>query len=353
MPNIQPEKLAALAADIFAAVGVPQADARLVADSLVGANLRGHDSHGVMRVTQYVDYLRKGQYRPVARMTDIAESEALLATDGHWSLGQVLAHKLLDRLFPKLQALGTAVGTGRFYGHVGRLGEYAERAAARGAILVCAVNNNGSGQRVAPPGGVAPRLGTNPLCVGIPAPDRPPLVLDFGTSVAAEGKVRAHLLDNRRPVPDGWLLDPDGNPTNDPGVIYQDPPGTILPMGGFQAYKGFGLGLAIDLLSAGLSGGLAIHPDAPPVIGNNILFILVDPARLAGAEHLLQQAGIAIDYVRNTPRKPDVPKITLPGDPEQDTLAQRTAHGIPIPPGHLERLQALADELGIPADNLQ
>ena len=175
-----------------------------------------------------------------------------------------------------------------------------------GLILIATVNNNGAGQRVAPPGGIEPRLGTNPLCAAVPT-DRRPVVLDFGTSVVAEGKVRVYHI-NKRPVPEGWLLDPEGSPTTDPAVLYKPPLGSILPMGGAQAYKGFGLGLVLDMLAGGLSGGTVEPPRAPRRRkGNNVLFLALDPARFAGRDALLREVDRA---GRVRPRRPPGPRAS-------------------------------------------
>lgn len=347
MPTLTPNVLSDFSARIFRACGVPEEDARIVAESLVGANLRGHDSHGVMRVTQYVGYLRGGQYRVGVPLLIESETPAVVVADGQWGFGQIQAHRLLDRIFPKAKALGVAVGTARHCGHAGRLGEYAERAAAEGMVLLGTVNNDGAAQRVAPPGGIAPRLATNPLVASVPLPGADPLVVDFGTSAVSEGKVRTYYLDARKPVPEGWLLDCQGTPTCDPGVLYEAPTGTIRPMGGSQAYKGFGLGLVLDLLAGGLTGGNSAYPDPPPTVGNNIFFAVFDPAKFAGAEHLAAQADRCVGYVRSTPTAPGVSGITLPGDPERSVKEARAAGGIPLPEGHWAKLTELAAELGV------
>ena len=148
-----------------------------------------------------------------------------MVCDGQWGLGQVQAHRLLDLVIPKARAMGVAVGTARDCGHIGRLGEYAERAASLGLLLLATVNNGGAVQRVAPPGGLEPRLSTNPFCAGVPTADPDaPIVVDFGTSVVAEGKVRDYYI-SERPVPEGWLLDHQGQPTTDPSVLYEPPQG--------------------------------------------------------------------------------------------------------------------------------
>lgn len=345
MPTFADDALTAFVTRLFTASGVPEADASIVATSLVGANLRGHDSHGVMRVPQYLDFLAEGHYRKGVDLKIEHETEAVVVADGQWGLGQVQAHRLLDLILPKAEALGLAAGAARDCGHIGRLGEYAERAAESGLILLATVNNNGSGARVAPPGGLEPRLGTNPLCAGVPTDDEP-IVLDFGTSVVAEGKVRVYHINNR-PVPEGWLLDPSGRPTTDPSVIYGKPPGSILPMGGAQAYKGFGLSLVLDMLAGGLTGGRSSYAGAPPARGNNVVFLALDPARFAGRSSQVAESSKLADYVRSTPRAEGVDAVLLPGDPERLTLARRKAEGIPLEDAHWSKLAEVARRLGV------
>lgn len=345
MPDVNASILIDFVAAIFSAMSVPESEARLVAESLVGSNLRGHDSHGVMRATQYVGFLENGDYRTGVDLKVLHETPAVVVCDAQWGFGQIQAHRLLDLILPKAKTLGLAAGTARDCGHIGRLGEYAERVAAEGLILIATVNNCGSGQRVAPPGGTEPRLGTNPLCAGVPtAVD--PVVLDFGTSVVAEGKVRVHHI-NQRPVPEGWLLDAQGVPTTDPSVLYNNPLGSILPMGGAQAYKGFGLALVLDMLSGGLTGGHSSYPDAPAAKGNNVVFIAFDPSQFAGSDWLVREGTQLVNYLRSTPRAPGVDRITLPGDPERAALEQRTLNGIPIEEAHWAKLVELAQRLGV------
>jgi hydroxycarboxylate dehydrogenase B len=352
VPTLHAPTLLDFAMHLFEALGVPEADASIVARNLVGANLRGHDSHGVLRVPQYIDFLRKGDYRVGVDLKVESESPGVVVVDGQWGLGQVQAHRLLDLVIPKARELGLAAGTGRNIGHIGRLGEYAEKAAAEGLILIATVNNNGAGQRVAPPGGLEPRLGTNPLCVAVPT-DADPVVLDFGTSVVAEGKVRVHYFNDKKPVPEGWLLDPKGQPTTDPSVLYEPPLGSILPMGGPQAYKGFGLGLVLDMLAGGLTGGRSSHPGGAGAKGNNVVFLALDPERFVGLDALVEQSGGLASYVRATPRAEGVAAILLPGDPERMMFEYRSIEGIPLEEGHWAKLTELAESLGIAVPEIQ
>ncbi len=311
------------------------------------ANLRGHDSHGVMRLLQYVEFVERGEIRLGVDLRVVQETPALVVCDGQWGLGQVQAHRLLDLLFPKARALGVAVGAARDCGHIGRLGEYAERTAAAGLMLFATVNNCGGWQRVAPPGGIEPRLSTNPFCASIPTNQRDaPIVADFGTSVVAEGKVRGYYIGQRK-VPEGWLLDHKGQPTTDPAVLYEPPLGTILPLGGTQSYKGFGLALIFELWAGGLSGGRCSAPEARPVGGNNVLFVVFDPAQFAGKEWVNTQASRLAEFIRTTPRQPGVDAIILPGDPERISLERRSVDGIPLDMNLRAKLAQLAQKLGV------
>lgn len=348
MPTFPAAALVSLSRAIFEAAGVPPADAAVVANSLVDANLCGHDSHGVMRVPQYVEFIRKGTYKPGVELTVLAESPAVLATDANWGLGQVQAHRLLGRLIEKAKPLGVACGTLRNCGHTGRLGEYAEAAAREKMAFFGTVNSHGSGRRVAPPGGTEGRISTNPICLGVPT-SGDPVVLDFGTSVVAEGKVRVNF-QKKEPTPEGWLVDSTGKPTTDPAVLYTDPRGSILPFGGPQMYKGFGLGLLLDLLSGGLSGG-ACSAAAFPIAGqgNAGVFVVFNPALFGGVEHFLKETDCLTDYVRSCPTAAGVPCITLPGDPERAAKAKRQVEGIAIPDGTWELITKTAADVGVSA----
>jgi uncharacterized oxidoreductase len=344
MPILSADVLRDFTTGLLVRAGASVEESRVVATSLVESNLRGHDSHGVMRAPQYVGFLERGEYRAGVELVVVSEAPGVVVCDAQWGFGQVQAHRLLDRIVPKARALGVAAGAARDCGHLGRLGEYAERAAADGLILLATVNNCGSGQRVAPPGGVAPRLGTNPLCAAVPTGGEP-VVLDFGTSAVSEGKVRVYHI-NKRPTPEGWLLDADGRPTTNPAVLYEPPMGSILPMGGPQSYKGFGLALVLDMLCGGLTGGRSSYPGAPAARGNNVVFVLFDPERFAGLDALEREAGGVASFVRDTPRAAGVESILLPGDPERATLERRSAEGVPIEEAHWLKLVELAERLG-------
>jgi hydroxycarboxylate dehydrogenase B len=345
MPTFSAEALTHLAHSLFTAAGVPADDAAIVAHSLVDANLCGHDSHGMLRVPQYLDFLKQGIFKPGVPLTILNETPAIVAADANWGLGQVQAHRLLGTLLVKSKQLGVAAGTIRNCGHIGRLGEYAEAAARENMAFIGAVNSHGGGRRVVPPGGTEGRISTNPICMGAPTSSSP-VVLDFGTSSVAEGKVRLAFQKKER-VPVGWLVDHAGNPTTDPGVLYAAPQGNILPFGGPQMYKGFGLGLLVDLLCGGLSGGPCSNPRFQlGGQGNAVVFLVLNPALFGGVEHFIRETDGLTEFVRSCPTASGA-AVTLPGDPERLSKQKRQVEGIPVPDGTWEILTKWAKELGV------
>lgn len=345
MPSVAPETLTRFATSLLTAGGLPEDEARLVGTSLVGANLRGHDSHGVMRIPFYLDCLAKGEVKAGAKFTVLKETPSLIVADGDWGFGQTQARRLMERLIAKGRETGVGVGTMIKCSHIGRLGEYNEQAAEAGLVSMVMVNTHGHSRRVAPVGGKAPRLGTNPLAIGVPNGDAP-LLLDFGTSATAEGKVRVKKIAGQI-CPDGWLLDSEGRPTNDPSSLYGTPPGTIRPMGGDQAYKGFGLGLMVEIFSGALSGGVCIREVPINQNGNCVFMQVLDPGHLGGADHFACEVTNLTEFVRGCPRIDGVNEILLPGDPERRALAARSAQGVPLDDGNWNELVKLAARLNV------
>ncbi|MEC7564310.1 MAG: Ldh family oxidoreductase [Planctomycetota bacterium] len=340
------ESLSSFATDLLFAGGATSEEAAVVGPSLVTSNLLGYDSHGVMRIPFYLQMLECGDIKSDVKLNVISDSPAGLATDAQWGFGRVQCGRLLNQLADRTAQNGSAIGTIRNCSHVGRLGEYCEIAANQhGLLSIAMVNTHGAARRVAPPGGIRPRLGTNPLAMGVPNADGP-LILDFSTSATAEGKVRVKQIAGES-VPPGWLIDADGEPTLDPNTLYADPPGTILPMGGDQAYKGFGLALMIDIFTGALSGGLCARETPLTPKGNCVFLMLIDPARFGGSEIFAREVQDITEFVRGCPRKSGVNQILLPGDPERLSSSQKNEHGIAIDGGNWNQLKSLADDLNV------
>lgn len=348
--TIAPKHLECFAIDILKAAGVSADEAQIIAASLVAANLRGHDSHGVVRVAEYLTQMNNGELAPGVDLEIVAETPVALAADARFGFGQVQSARLIDRLLPKAEQMGIGCGTMRNCGHVGRLGEWVERVARAGFAGLLSVNDNGVLTCVAPPGGIEPRISTNPIAVGVPTGGEP-LVLDISTSAVANGKIRVAQVAGRA-CPPGWLQDAEGNPTTDPNSRFADPPGTILPMGGEEGYKGFGLGLLFDILVGGLSGGWCPPADKSAKLTNNVLLVVWNPERFAGASHFQQEADKLIAYVRSAQRKPGVDAIRLPGDRSNDLFRVRSRSGVPLDAGTWSRLKRVAEKLSVPVPDI-
>src|SRR5262245_11039173 len=214
MPTLKPSVLESYASQLLQAGGTSAEEARIVAASLVDANLKGYDSHGVMRVPYYVQAIKDGEVVSGAELTVMEEGPSRIVAEGNWGLGQVQAMRLIERLAAKARESGLGLGTMVHSGHIGRLGEYCEKTAARGLVSMLMVNSHGGAGRVGPPGGKAPGLSTNPLAIGVPNGNAA-LVLDFSTSATAEGKVRVKKIAGQS-CPEGWLIDNEGRATCDP-----------------------------------------------------------------------------------------------------------------------------------------
>jgi len=345
VPTFSAEALTKLAGDLLSTGGLSPEEIAIVAESLIEANLLGYDSHGLMRIPQYLNQIENGEIVPGAPFEVLQDGPSLMTVDGHWGFGQVQAGRLLQRLIGKAAVAGVAVGTIMRSAHTGRLGAYCEKAAAVGKISMVMVNNHGGVVRVAPPGGKAPRLGTNPIAMGIPN-NGAPLVVDFCTCVAAEGKVRVKWIAGES-CPDGWLLDSEGRPTNDPADLYGDPPGSILPIGGKQTYKGFALSLMVEILTGALSGGVCARAVPINQVGNCVFMMVLDPALFGGADHLASEVSGLTEFIRDCPTVDGVDEITLPGDPERHTLERKKAEGITLDEANFDKLATLAKNSGL------
>lgn len=347
MPVISERDLTSFSERLLIAAGALPEEARRVAASLVDANLRGYDSHGVMRIPFYIEGLANGETVRGAEFSVISETPVMLAADANWGFGVVQGDRLTRALIEKAREHGMGLGTLRCASHVGRLGEYCEMAAEVGYASIAMANTHGATRRMAPPGGSSPRLGTNPIAMGAPYGDTP-LILDFSTTATAEGKVRVKKIAGEL-CPDGWLVDNQGRPTNDPNALYSDPPGAILPLGGAQAYKGFGLGLMIDIFAGALSGGLCSREKPETPKGNCMFLMVIDPARLGGAEHFAKEVADLAKFVKECPRAEGAGEILLPGDPERKMVERRRREGISLDDGNWRALVNLAETLGVPA----
>lgn len=340
MNNHPAEVLLELSAALIEAMGSPGEDALIVGRHLVEAQLAGHDSHGLIRLPQYHAHVLEGKVKPGARVEIIRETPTTALLDGHYTWGQVTAMQAIELGISKAEENGIAALSLRNCYHVGRVGVYPLAAAERG--FIAQVHCNGHGVcRVAPWGGTEPRLATNPIAIAIPTRAEP-LLVDITTSVVAEGKVRVSRNAGRK-IPEGWVLDSDGRPTTNPADLYEG--GTLLPLGGREGHKGYGLSIVVDLLGGALSGaGCGTMTEK---VGNGLFIQLTDPSCFCEREEFLDQIDRFTEYLKSSPLKEGVDDILLPGEPEQRTAARRRKQGIDIDDGTWGQLIELAGTLGV------
>lgn len=323
--RIQSDALNRLVRSVFLRAGSEPSEAGAIADHLIDANLKGHDSHGVSRVIRYVQYLEEGNVFPNRTLTVVFESDTLAVADGNWGYGQALGGAAVKLGVDKARGAGVALVVLRNIGHLGRIGAWAELAAEDGIISIHLVNTSGLGMKVAPFAGSDARMSTNPIAIGMPRAAGPPVIFDAATSFVAEGKVFV-AANKGAELPAGALIDNQGRPTTDPQALYSDPPGAITPFG---LHKGSGLCFMTDLLAGALSGGGCTAPGVSRLT-NNMLSIYIDPRSFADTDYLARETERFMAWVKQSPPADPAVPVQLPGEPEQASAAERLANGVPL-----------------------
>lgn len=335
---------------IVLAGGSSAREAKLVATNLVGANLRGHDSHGVGMVPRYVDSMQEGGLQVNQSPRIVFDGGALLTIDGQRGYGQVIGEDSIAIGIARARQHGSCVlGLSNTH-HLGRIGQWAEQATAQGLVSLHFVNVLAR-PIVAPWGGGDGRMGTNPCCIGIPVAGREPIILDYATSIVAQGKMRvAHNKGEK--VPPGRLIDDHGRPTDDPRYVVTEPLGALMPFG---EHKGSGMGLICELLGGALAGGGTWHRryTGEKIIINGMLSILIDPSGLGTADVFAREAVAFIDHMKQSPTGAGFDRLRVAGEPERETMARRLADGIPIDATTWREITDRAARLGIGAEQLE
>ena len=351
MVMIKADRLESLVGNIFDAAGCSRGEAERIARYLVAANLAGHDSHGVVRVPRYVQMKQDGRVVADQTVEVTADTPVLAVVDGKFGFGQSVAPQAVEIGIRKCKAMGLSAVSLRNSGHVGRVGDWAEMAAASDIVSIHFVNAAGS-VLVAPFGGVERRFSTAPYCIGVPMADRPPLVLDFATSVVAEGKVLVASQGGKK-IPAEALIGPDGEMSGDPTMLY----GEHTPTGprdfrqgrgairAFGDHKGSGLALMCEILGGALTGNGCASLERPSA--NGMFSLYVDPARIDPAGFFPGEAARYVDHVkRAAPARPGG-EILVPGEPEQRSRERRLTEGVPLSDDTWRSILATARSIGL------
>lgn len=334
--------MTALISQLFQSAGCGSEEAACIADHLVAANLAGHDSHGVIRAPIYIKWLRKEMVFAGRSLEVVVDSDVITVADGQLGFGQWIGKQAVDIGIRKCQAQGVSVLALRNSGHLGRIGHWAEMAADAGLVSLNFVNTSGLGMMVVPHGGIDRRLSVNPVCMSIPIKGRKPIVLDIAAAQTAEGKLKV-ARNKGVPVPDGWIIDSNGQPTNDPNDFYNPPGGAILPLGG---HKGYGLGLIADVLAGALTGG-GCSAAGKTKLEQGMLSIYIDPLRLQTAEALFPEIQRFVDCVKTSRPAEPGGEILIPGEIEERNRAERQ-HGIELDDTTWQQIVEIAVECGVP-----
>jgi len=351
MPAILPDRLKSFVGAILSASGSNDYETKIVADHLVEANLKGHDSHGVGMIPLYIDDRKAGILRTNGKLAIVSDNGPMIVADGDQSSGQVMAHEATELGIARAKRDGLALVALRNTHHMGRIGTYGEMTAAQGLSSLHFVNVTGHPPLVAAFGGYEARYATNPVCISIPAAgSRPAIILDFATSQVALGKVRV-AMNKKEQMHEGWLVDPDGQDTTDPNVMYREPRGAILPMG---EHKGSGLALIAELFAGAFTGGGTIHPGNPRdrSIVNNMLSIVFDPARLGDRSAIEREIAQMVDYVKSSKPRPGVEEVLIAGEPELRSKGKRTREGVPVDDTTYEQLLLAGEKVGLKRERL-
>jgi len=350
--HIRADALTDFCAEVFEHVGCRPEEARRVAASLVDANLTGHDSHGVIRIPRYVDWVRSGDIVPNQTIERLVDTPVIAVVDGRFGFGQTVAPQAVDIGVEKAKSMGLAAVSLRNAGHVGRVGEWAERAATAGLISIHFVNAQGS-VLVAPFGGLERRLSTAPFCVGIPREDAPSVVLDFATSLVAEGKVNVASRGGK-PLPPDALIGPDGALSGDPALLYgpldREGPRSAVGPGAIRAFgehKGSGLALLCELLGGSLTGNGATEHGRK--FANGMFSLYVDPNQVDPSHVFDVDMTRYLDWFRKARTLPGEAILT-PGEPERIARAKRSARGVPLPSEAWASIVAAARSVGVKRD---
>jgi uncharacterized oxidoreductase len=324
MPILNPEELRRIGREIYERVGATPEEAQTVADLLVASNLAGHDSHGVVRIPQYVKDVENGQIQPGAVVVCERETDATAVVNGNWGFGYVTATAAMQIAIEKAKISAVGIVTVHRCNHVGRVGVYPSLAAAQDMAGVMSLNGHGADLSMAPWGGLGRILPASCLALAFPSDRDFPIVLDMTAATAAGGKMRVALARGEQ-VPEGWLIDEKGNSTTDPGA-YINGKASLTPFGD---HKGYGLAFVFDILSGAMSPAGCTRENSP--VTGNALF--VQAIRIDAFQPIVEfksEVGRFIDYVKSAETAPDFDEVFVPGERSWRTQCDRTKNGISV-----------------------
>jgi len=342
MPNFTAKQLAALAAEVLHAAGATEDESRIVGEALAEANLEGHDSHGLVRVAEYIKWMEEKLINIGARLEVVKETDAFALLNGNWGWGQVIGRQAMELAIRKAARAGAVTISVSQCNHLGRVGDFPLMAARAGMAAVMFVNTHGGGKLVAPWGGRERRLSANPIAIALPRSGHDPILVDISTCAIAGGKVTI-AYNSGKSVPPGCIVDAEGRPSTNPADFIGPPEGALLPFGG---HKGFALALAGDILAGAISGAGCSRPTTKRV-GNSFLATVIDISQFRERSAFDQDVDQLEEYVRSSQLADGFTEILLPGEPEHRARAKRERDGIPVDDKTWAEFRATAQRYGV------
>ena len=343
MPTVPAEKLIEIAHALLIAAGASEEEAAVTARNNIGANLAGHDSHGIILIPTYIDRIKAGHIVPRAPWVITQETATTTVIDGNWGFGYAVTDRAMCYTIDKAKTQNVAAATVFRQSHIGRLASYPLLAAAEGMIAMITADSGRGPKHVAPYGGAKARLGTNPICFAVPSDLDGPLVFDMATSAAAAGKINVATARGDQ-VPGGWLIDAEGKPSTDPKVLKSG--GALLPLGGTEGYKGTGLAAIVEILSGLLSGlGFGVEPTGRH---NDGCFMAVfNVAAFRPLETFRREVTEFAQYLKATPPASGFTEVYYPGEIEFRKEQERREHGVPLEDSTWAKIRELAQGYGL------
>lgn len=345
--KIAHDRLKKITSELFAAAGCQRAEADRIGHYLTEANLVGHDSHGVIRVAYYIDWLKSGKVLANQNLQVVFENDVIAVVDGGYGFGQTLGEQATKLGIEKSAKHGASVIALRNAGHLGRIGDWPLMAARAGKVSLHFVNTSGAGILVAPFGGINRRLSANPIAAGVPVDGGEPILLDMSCCTIAEGKLKV-AFNKGVPVAEGCIIDSTGGPTTDPRVFYGNPPGAILSIAG---HKGYALGIITEMLAGVLTGGGASNPANAGRLANGMLSIYLDPKFFQDDRQTSAEIHRFIDWVKSSEKAVPGGEILMPGEIESRTRAQRARDGIELDDNTWKSLVDTGRALGVAVES--
>ena len=345
MPTVQAERLTEIAKRLLQSAGAAEDEASTVARHCIGANLVGHDSHGIIAIPTYIGRMKAGHIVPGAPVEVIQETPTTTVVDGNWGFGFVVSEQVMATTIEKARKNGVAAATVRRQGHVGRIADYSLMAAEADMIGLMTADSGRSAKSVVPFGGREPRLGTNPICIAMPSNLEGPMFVDMATSAVAGGKLNLAAARGKS-IPEGWLVDKDGNPTTDPADKAE---GAMLPLGGTEGHKGYGLSSMVEIFS-GVLTGLGFGHDPSGRHNDGCFMAVFDVGAFRPLDEFKQEVTDFAAYLKSSPPADGFDEVYYPGELEHLRSQKLRVEGVDVENSTWQKLAALADEFGMSAD---